>query len=135
MRQSLAMKRTWILLGALAVTLVALSVALLLGSLGFNYHRKLEHEELLRAVMARQPTAARLTEWLAQVKGAPQLAAPGSRAEVERLISTRGAARLEELRAKAARYPQLRVYRAADMLYFVFFDADGVMRDFTCVSG
>ncbi len=129
------MRRTWILLGALAVTLVALSVALLLGTLGFNYHRKLEHEELLRAVMARRPTAAQLTDWLASVKGAPLLASPASRSEVEGVITTRGAAKAEELRAKAGRYPQLRVYRASDMLYFVFFDAHGVMRDFTCVSG
>ncbi len=129
------MRRSWILLGALAVTLVALSVALLLGTLGFNYHRKLEHEELLRAVMARRPTAAQLTEWLATVKGAPLLAAPASRADVEGVISARGSAKADELRAKAGRYPQLRVYHASDMLYFVFFDGDGVMRDFTCVGG
>lgn len=129
------MKRTWILLGALVVTLAALSVAMFLGTLGFNYHRALEHEQLLRAVMARQPTAAWLTKWLAGVKGAPLLAAPASRAEAERVISAHGAAKVDELRAKAGRYPQLRVYRASDMLYFVFFDADGVMRDFTCVSG
>jgi hypothetical protein len=129
------MNRSWILLGALAVTLASLSVALFLGTLGFNYHRSLEHEELLRAVMARQPTAARLTEWLASVKGAPLLAAPEGRAEVESVISARGAAKLGELRTKAGRYPRMRVYRASDMLYFVFFDGDDVMRDFTCVSG
>lgn len=128
------MNRTWILLAALCVTLAALSVAMLMGTMGFNYHRSLEHEELLRAVMARQPTVARLTEWLVGVKGAPLLAAPASQGEAERVIAERGGRKTGELRAKAARYPQLRVFRASDMLYFVFFDADGVMRDFTCVS-
>jgi hypothetical protein len=33
-----------------------------------------------------------------------------------------------------ARYAETRVYESADMLYFVYFDAAGVMRDFTCVS-
>ena len=45
-----------------------------------------------------------------------------------------GGARLAEIRQKAARYPELRVYQAGDMLYFVYFDAASVMRDFTCVS-
>jgi hypothetical protein len=129
------MKRTWILLAALAVTLASLLVAMFLGSLGFNYHRTIEHDELLRAVMAREPTASRLTEWLVSVKGAPLLAAPATHAEAERVIAQHGGVKTGELRAKAARYPQLRVFRASDMLYFVFFDAGGVMRDFTCVSG
>jgi hypothetical protein len=28
----------------------------------------------------------------------------------------------------------MRVYQTADMLYFIYFDKDGVMRDFTLVS-
>ena len=128
------MKRFWILAGAFAVTLGALTIALLLGSLGFGYHRNMEHEVLLREVMARQPTAEGLTRWLGDVKAAPLVAAPASRAEAERPIVEHGGDKAGELRAKAGRYAQMRVFRAADMFYFVFFDVDGVMRDFTCVS-
>jgi hypothetical protein len=128
------MKRFWILAGAFAVTLGALAIAMLLGSLGFGYHRNMEHEVLLREVMARQPTAEGLTRWLGGVKAAPLVAAAASRAEAERLIAEHGGRKSGELLAKAGRYAQLRVFRAADMFYFVFFDADGVMRDFTCVS-
>jgi hypothetical protein len=128
------MRRLWILAGALAATLAALGIALLLGSLGFNYHRRLEHETLLRQVESRQWTAEHLTRWLQDVKGAPLLAVLQSPADVEREAAARGGAKAAEIREKAARNAETRVYRAADMLYFVYFDAAGVMRDFTCVS-
>ena len=128
------MRRFWILAGALVVTLGALAVAMLLGSASFDYRRFSQHEGRLRRVMREAPTADRLTRGL-QDEGTPLIAAPTSGEEKERVIAARGGSKAAELRRKAARYPQLRVYRAADMLYFVWFDADGVMRDFTCVSG
>ena len=45
-----------------------------------------------------------------------------------------GGERTGELREKARQWGNLRVFRAADMIYFVFFDDEGVMRDFTCVG-
>jgi hypothetical protein len=127
------MKRLWIGLGALAVTLGALALAMLLGSASFDFRRFSEHEGRLRRVMREQPTADRLTRGL-QDEGTPLIAAPATREEADRVAAATAGAKSAEVRAKAARYPQMRVYRAADMLYFVFFDDDGVMRDFTCVS-
>ena len=128
------MSRFWILAGAFTATVVTLAVALFLGSLAFNYHRHLEHEELLREVVARQWTAERLTQWLRDVKSAPLLAVLQSPADVEREALTRGGRKAAEIREKAGRHAQVRIYQAADMLYFVYFDEDGVMRDFTCVG-
>jgi hypothetical protein len=128
------MKRFWMLAGAFLVTIAALGIALLLGSLGFDYHRKLEHEVLLRQVVSRQWTADRLTRWLGEVKGAPLLAVLRTPADVERLIALHGGRKAAEIRGKAVRHAETRVYRAGDMLYFIYFDAGGVIRDFTCVS-
>lgn len=128
------MKRLWMFAGALVVTLGALALAMLLGSASFDFRRFSQHEGRLRRVMAEKPTADRLTRGL-QDEGTPLLAAPTSPQETEKLIAAHGGSKTAELRRKAARYPQLRVYRAADMLYFVWFDAGGVMSDFTCVSG
>lgn len=128
------MNRLWIALAALAVTLTTLGVAMFTGSLAFDYHRKMEHEELLKAVLARKPTAEALTLWLQKVKGAPLVAAPRSPAETQRVVADHAGSRAADVRAKTARYAQVRVYRASDMLYFVYFDEQGVMRDFTCVS-
>ena len=119
-------------------------------------------EGLSKSAIARQVGCSRNTVISALASDGPpkyQRASPGSAVddfepEIRRLLKefptmpatviaerigwTRSAsvlrAKVAQLRAKAARYPLLRVYRAADMLYFVYFDADGLMRDFTCVS-
>jgi hypothetical protein len=126
------MKRTWILLGALVVTLAALSLAMLLGSASFDFRRYAQHEGRLRKVLREQPTAERLTQGLADEGTA--LVATGRSEDERQGIAARGGRKLAETRAKAARYAQLRLFETPDMLYFVYFDADGVMRDFTCVS-
>jgi hypothetical protein len=125
--------RFWILTGAFCATALTLTLALLLGSWGFNYRRYSQHEGRMRRVLEQQPTIGQLTAGL-EDEGASVLSSPETREEVEKAIVTLGGGRVEELRRKAARWSRARVYRAADMLYFVFFDEDGVMRDFVCVG-
>jgi len=127
------MKRLWIALGALAVTLAALALAMLLGSASFDFRRYTQHESRLRKVMREAPTVDRLTQGL-QDEGTPLVAAPGDREEAARVAARLGGVKTTEVRAKTGRYAQTRVYQASDMLYFVYFDENGVMRDFTCVS-
>jgi hypothetical protein len=127
------MKRYWILAGALAVTLGALTVAMLLGSASFDFRRYTVHERRMQKVLREQPTADRLTRGLAD-EGTVLLAVAVTRDAVETEASARGGKRAAEIREKGARHAETRVYQAGDMLYFVFFDAAGLMRDYTCVS-
>jgi len=127
------MKRFWILAGAAVITLAALALAMLLGAASFDYRRYTQHQGRLAKVMREQPTADRLTRGLAD-EGTVLLAVAKTPEEVEREASTRGGKKAAEIREKGGRHAETRVYQAADMLYFIYFDADGVMRDFTCVS-
>ncbi|HSD67181.1 MAG TPA: hypothetical protein VLF95_10800 [Vicinamibacteria bacterium] len=127
------MKRFWILAGAAAVTLGALALAMLLGSASFDFRRYRQHQGRLEKVLREQPTADLLTRGLAD-EGTVLLAVAATRADVEREASTRGGKKSAEVREKGGRYPETRVYQTADMLYFIYFDAAGVMRDFTLVS-
>jgi hypothetical protein len=127
------LKRFWILAGALAVTLCALALAMLLGSASFDFRRYAQHQGRLQKVMREQPTADRLTRGLAD-EGTVLLAVAATRDALEREASARGGRKAAEIREKGGRYAETRVYQTADMLYFVYFDAAGVMRDFTCVS-
>jgi hypothetical protein len=127
------MKRFWTLAGALVVTLGALTLAMWLGSASFDFRRYTVHQTRLQKVLREAPTADRLTRGLAD-EGTPLLAVARSREELEREASARGAERAAEVRDKGTRHAETRVYQAGDMLYFVYFDAAGVMRDFTCVS-
>jgi len=127
------MKRFWILAAALAVTLCALTLAMVLGSASFDFRRYTVHQRRMQKVLREQPTADRLTRGLAD-EGTALLAVAATRDAVEREASARGGKKAAEIREKGARHAETRVYQAGDMLYFVFFDAAGVMRDFTCVS-
>jgi len=127
------MKRLWIALGALAVTLAALALAMLLGSASFDFRRYSQHQGRLAKVMREQPTADRLTRGLAD-EGTVLLAVASTRDEVEREATARGEKKAAEIREKGSRSAETRVYQTADMLYFIYFDSSGVMRDFTLVS-
>jgi hypothetical protein len=126
------MKRFWILAGALGVTVFTLSIAFWLGSASFDARRYSQHNGRLAKVMRERPSADRLTRGL-EAEGTPLVVTATSSSDKEQALA-RGGARVGEIREKARRYPELRVYLAGDMFYFVFFDQDGVMRDFTCVS-
>jgi hypothetical protein len=126
-------KRTWIVVGALAVTLAALALAFWLGAASFDARRYDQHRRRLAKVMRELPTADRLTRGL-EAEGSRLVAIATSPDDKERLAARRGGPLAEEIRRKAAREPELRVYEAGDMQYFVYFDREGVMRDFTCVS-
>ena len=127
------MKRFWILAGAFAATAAIFGLAFLLGTWGFEYRRYSQHQRRLQRVVEQEPTIDRLTLGLAE-EGAAVLAAPETPEEADRLILAHGGDRVTEMREKLERWGHLVVYRAADMLYFVFFDDDQVMRDFTCVG-
>lgn len=127
------MKRLWILAGAVAVTLGSLALALLLGSASFDFRRYAQHQGRLQKVMRQQPTAELLTRAFRE-EGTVLLAAPATPGETQRAITEHGGKKAAEIREKSERHAQTRVYQTADMLYFIYFDEAGVMRDFTCVS-
>jgi hypothetical protein len=127
------LKRFWILAGAAAVTLGSLALAMLLGSASFDFRRYSQHQKRLAKVMREQPTVD-LLDRAFQDEGTTLLAAPATAGERQRAIADHGGKKAAEIREKSARHAQTRVYQTADMLYFVYFDAEGVMRDFTCVS-
>ena len=127
------MSRFWILAGAFTATAATLALALMVGSWAFDYRRYSQHEGRLERVLQQQPTIGQVTAGL-EDEGASVVSAPETAEEVEEVIAARGGAKANGLREKARRWGHLRVFHAADMLYFVFYDDEGVMRDFACVG-
>jgi hypothetical protein len=125
--------RFWTLAGAFTATAATLALALALGTWGFDFRRYSQHEGRLKRVLQQEPTMARLTAGLAE-EGTVVWASPASADEREKTVAAHGGDRTAEIREKERRWGHLTVYRASDMLYFVFFDDDQVMRDFTCVG-
>ena len=83
------MKRIWIVVGALAVTLGALAFALWLGAASFDARRYDQHRRRLAKVMREQPTADRLTRGL-EAEGSRLVATAATPEEKERVAAARG---------------------------------------------
>ena len=127
------MSRFWILAGAFTATAATLALALALGAWGFDYRRYSQHEARMKRALEQEPTMARLSAGLAE-EGAVVIASPQTPEETERAIAEHAGGRAPEIREKAGRWDHLTLYKAADMVYFVYFDDGQVMRDFTCVG-
>jgi len=126
-------KKLLIVLGSFAATALAAYLAFLLGAVGFDTRRFMQHEGRLRRLLAQQPKLEQVVQGL-EAEGSRLLAAPAKEADLRRVATELGGPRAKEIIEKGTRWPQTRVFLAADMVYFIYFDADGVMRDFTCVS-
>jgi hypothetical protein len=127
------MKRLAMVAGSLAATLLACYAALLLGSWGFETRRFAQHQDRLQRLLAQAPRLDQVVQAL-EDEGSPLLAAPRGEGEVRRVALERGGLKTREVLEKGRRWPQTRVFAAGDMVYFLYFDGQGVMRDFTCVS-
>jgi len=125
-------KRTTFVLAVLASALICY-VAFWLGAWAFGARRFAIHETRLRRLVQQQPSMDRVTRGL-EDEGSPLLAAPASEAELRRVVEEKAGERAPAILEKARRYAQTRVFVAGDMIYFLFFDAGGVLRDYAYVS-
>jgi hypothetical protein len=126
--------RRWVPLAvAAAVTAGLLWLALMLGAWGFDYRRFSYHEGRLRRMVDQKPTLGQVVQGLKD-DGSPLLAAPSTAEEVRQAAERWGGPRAAEIVEKARRHAYTRVFRASDVVYFLYFDAEGILRDFTYVS-
>jgi hypothetical protein len=127
------LRRAWIIVGALVASGLALYLALFLGAWGFDFRRTSQHDGRLRRLVQQQPTLDRVVQGLAD-DGSPLIDSPDGPAALEAVASRHGGEKAGEVRTKGSRWPTTRVFRAGDMIYFLYFDEDGVLRDYTWVT-
>lgn len=117
---------------AAAVTIGGLVTALVLGTLGYDIRRSHMHEARLKGILVQSPTAYQVTEGLKEK--APLVAIVTTPEELDDAVARWGDDKADEIRKKAKEWPELRVYSAGDMTYFIFFDKKQIMRDYVYVS-
>jgi hypothetical protein len=126
-------KRLVVLAGSLGLTALFAYLAFFLGAWAFDTRRSIQHEGRLSRLLPQQPKLDQVVQGLAD-EGSPLIGSAESPAELERLAARWGGAKLNEVLEKGRRWPRTRVFLAGDMVYFIYFDANGVMRDFSFVS-
>ena len=126
-------KRRAIIMGVAAtVTVTGLGVALYVGKLGYDVRRNNLHDSRLKHILVQTPTVYQVTEGLKEK--APLVLVVEDGVDLEEAMNRWGGEKTREIRDKAVEWPQLRVYAAGDMMYFVFFDEADIMRDYVYVS-
>ena len=126
-------RRRAVVLGfAAAVTIGGLGAALYVGRLGYDVRRNNMHDSRLKNILVQTPTVYQVTEGLKEK--APLALVVEGQVDLEQALSQWGADKVDEIRDKAGDWPQLRVYAAGDMMYFIYFDEGNVMRDYVYVS-
>lgn len=119
--------------GAALVTAGGLAFALWLGSWAFDLRRYSQHVGRLEGLLAKEPPLD-LTVRAFEEEGTPLAARADSPAELAEVAGRLAGRHASEVLEKGTRWPHTRVFRAPDMLYFVYFDGERTMRGFTCVS-
>jgi hypothetical protein len=117
----------------LFATAVLAAVAFWLGAWAFAFRTQHQHEQRLRHMLEVHPTTAQVVEGLRN-DGSPLIAAPGDFAGLEREAARYGRDKQPEILDKGRRWPLARFFLAGDMVYVIYFDQAGVMRDYTRVS-
>jgi hypothetical protein len=126
-------KRVAVVAGSLAATGIAFSLAFLIGNWGYNTRRMSIHHARLEHLRDRKPVLDVVVQALGD-EGSPLVASPRGAEELARAAERWGGARVAEILEKGKRWPEVRVFVAGDAVYFLYFDVEGVLRDFILVS-
>jgi hypothetical protein len=123
----------WFVAGSTAATAILVAIAFFLGAWAFDTRRALTHETRLQRLVDRKPRLEQVVQGL-EDEGSRLVASPGSDDELRAVAALRGGRRADEAVRKGRRWSTTRVFAAGDMVYFIYFDEEGVMRDFVSVN-
>jgi hypothetical protein len=123
---------------ALALGVVAAGgivvLVLALGGWAFEYRQFTMHDGRLKRLVERHPTVAAVTQGLLDEPGTRAIAIPATEPQLRALIAAWAPARVDEVVAKAQRWPSVRGFAAGEMIYLLFFDAGGRLQDYVLLS-
>jgi len=125
------LRRALIICTAVVATLGAFGIAYVLGVVAYQMRIQTSHDSRVARLLPQQPTVDQIEAALRN-EGMQLLASPTSVTEVQQAADRWGRRRRHDVLAKAARWPVVKVFDAQQMVYFLYFDQAGVMRDYVC---
>jgi hypothetical protein len=123
----------WVVASSLAASATLFGIAFWLGAAYFEVRRVSTHATRLEHLLQKAPTLEQVTEGL-RMEESPLLGSPVGEAALREAAERWGREKHAEVVAKGRRWPQTRVFRAGDMIYFLYFDEAGILRDYLFVS-
>jgi hypothetical protein len=124
-----------VVVGSVLVTGGLVTLVLSLGSWAYQTRRFLFHERRLARLLEQHPTAADASAGILAEPGNRSIAAPVTEEGLATLAGQWSPGHVEEIVAKRRAAREVRIFGVADMVYFLYFDADGRLQDYALVSG
>jgi hypothetical protein len=120
--------------GSLAATAGLVALTFSLGGWAYHHRNFTLHQGRLQRLLEKHPKAEEVTQAILAEPGNRRLRTPDTEDELRALASTSSPPRGDEIVAKRRQWPELRIFGARDVVYFIYFDGQGTMRDFVCAG-
>lgn len=120
--------------GSVAATAALLALLFSLGSWAYQHRRFTLHERRLHKALEERPTAAEISEALLAEPGTEPIAVPPREEDLPAFAAQWSARQVEAVLAKRKAARELRVFAVGDMVYFLFFDADGRLQSYVLMA-
>jgi hypothetical protein len=127
-------KAVVVAVGSLLATGSLVALVLSLGSWAYQTRRFLLHERRLARLLEQHPTATDVSTALLSEPGNWAIAVPPSEEELAALVAEWSPGQVEEILAKRRLAREVRIFRVRDMVYVLFFDAEGRLQAYVLMS-
>jgi len=120
--------------GSLGGTALLVGLVLSLGGWAYQHRRSSLHDGRLRRLVAEHPSEDRVSRGVLAEPGNWPIATPASEVELRQLVGEWSPARVDEVVAKSRKWKRVRVFGVRDVAYVLYFDDDGLLRDYVLLS-
>jgi hypothetical protein len=114
------------ILAAAGLTALVLS----LGAWAYQHRRYTLHDGRLKRLVDQHPTVHDVTVGLLAESGSRVITVPDSDARLRDLVAQWSPARADEIVAKRRRWPVTRMFGVGEMVYVLYFDAEGALQEY-----
>ena len=123
-----------IVAGSVGGTAVLVGLVFSLGGWAYQHRRWSLHDGRLRRLVAEHPAEDRVSRGILAEPGNRPIATPDSDEDLRRLAAQWSPARADEVVAERHQWKTLRIFGVRDVVYFLFFDDEGKLREYVLLT-
>jgi hypothetical protein len=120
--------------GSVGATAVLFGLVFSLGGWAYRQRQCSLHDGRLRRLVADHPSAERVSKGVLAEPGNRPIATPSSEAALRELAERIAPGRADEVVAKARRFKHVQVFGVRDVVYFLYFDDEGLLQDYVLAT-
>jgi hypothetical protein len=119
--------------GGVVVAGALVALVFTLGSWAYQHRRYTLHDGRLKRLVEQHPTVADASQGILAEPGNRAIPAPPSEPALRAWVA-RWPTRADEVLRKWERWPMLRIFNVGDLVYVLYFDDGGLLRDYVLLG-